>query len=187
MWLSKSRPMAKKKIVEPIQVKERPEPEGRGDWLYSCTSCGYQRKDSVSFNQPCPKCGGHGWLCHWLIKPQPTIKKSDNEASDQNNSNDRRCRKTLAPPIKRQADIMLPLNRKPFVAKRGSSRGLNPVLGRREIILPTDLIKRFADQGLGCKTIAIKLQDQGITVSHMTIQRRLQSKTGGNNVKNRKN
>jgi len=53
---------------------------------------------------------------------------------------------------------------------------LNPVLGRREIILPTDLINQLADQGLGCKAIAIKLQEQGFIISHMTIQRRLKAR-----------
>lgn len=154
-----------KKVEEP--VIERPEPEGQGDWLYTCIGCGYQLKARVDFNQPCPKCGGHRWMCHWLEMPRPTIKKSDNETPSQHNNNGTHRNKT-PDPIKRRTNILLPLNHKP--------RGLTPVLGRRETILPTDLINQLADQGLGCKAIAIKLREQGINISHMTIQRRLKTR-----------
>lgn len=167
--------MPRRKKIEPVVVIERPEPEGQGDWLYTCTDCGYQRKDSVTFNQPCPKCGGHGWMCQWLEMPRTANKKPEGGAADPKNNNGER-RGNKPDPIKGRADILLPLNRKPVASKRGNSRGLSPALGRPETILPTDLINRLADQGLGCKAIAIKLQEKGILISHMTIQRRLKAR-----------
>lgn len=167
--------MRKTKIAEPVQVKERPEPEGQGDWLYICVSCGYQRKADRTFWGNCPKCGDSRWSAYWLKMPRKTSEKSDNATPDQQNNKGQRCDKTTEP-IRRRSGILSPLKCRAEPPKTLKTEGLTPIPGRKETILPLDLINQLASQGLGCRAIADKLLEQGITVSYRTIQRRLQSK-----------
>ena len=164
--------MRKVKVQE-VQI-ERPEPEGQGDWLYTCTGCGYQRLAGVVFSQPCKKCGGHGWMCHWLKKFGEIPEKSVVIASVPDNNNGKACDKT-PDPIGRHDNVLSPLNHTDNVTERGNLKELTPTTGRPEIILPTEEIIQLASQGLGCRAIATKLlEEKGIVVSYRTIQRRLQ-------------
>jgi hypothetical protein len=46
--------------------------------------------------------------------------------------------------------------------------------GRKRIVLPESIIFSLADEGMGSKTIAARLRDQGITANYRTVARILQ-------------
>ena len=135
-------------------------------WLYVCITCGNRLTAGPGFQGSCPGCHGIRWLCHWLDKDTeraaPIVDK-------------------LPERTERGQDNLSPLKHTPVVVRtRDSERltlsstpGTSP--GRKETLLPVDLISRLASQGLGCKAISTKLLEQGIVVSYRTIQRRLQA------------
>ena len=118
------------------------------DWQYICIGCGEIVMAGADFAENCPKCHGSRWLCHWLKKDYSTRESGEVTAPGQ----------VITPPKE-----LLPLKR------HGNSTP-----GPKIPTIPDSLIKELASQGLGAKAITSRLAEQGIVVSHMTIQRRLQ-------------
>ena len=119
------------------------------DWEYRCINCGKVVTTGADFAGSCPECHGARWCCHWLSKDHNS-EESGGEITPG---------RILTPKTE-----LLPLN-----------RNGNSTPGPKIPAIPNGLIKELAGQGLGVKAIATKLAEQGIVVSHMTIQRRLQS------------
>lgn len=122
-------------------------------WRNSCVGCG-EVVITNGGDQPgqCPKCKGWAWLCHWVNPPakQSTTIKGESD-------------KGMTP-----GHIITPKTELLPLKPNGNSTP-----GPKIPTIPDGLIKELAGQGLGAKAIVSRLAEQGIVVSHMTIQRRL--------------
>ena len=123
------------------------------DWQYICIGCGKVVMAGADFAGSCPDCGGTRWCCHWF--------KDASKPSEAQEVGD----KPSAPMIP-QTDNMSQL----FV--EGQNNGRNKT-GPKPLPVE-DLVKKLAGQGLSSRMIAAKLNEQGISVSYKTIQRRIQ-------------
>ena len=134
------------------------------DWEYRCTSCGHQVTVGADFNEPCPSCGSHGWMCHWLKKPGATPGKSADNVSQARSSESQGWDKIFSEkyPVE---NLSQPENNKPGPKSRG---------------LPGDLINQLSQQGLSSRQIAADLGTRGFHISYKSIQRYLRrQKQGG--------
>ena len=140
------------------------------DWEYRCMDCPHVVLAGADFNEPCPKCGGHRWICHWLRRPGATAAKSADGAAQDNNCNNKGWDKT--PDDKTDSPPILSQPYKPVDGAQHQN-------GRRRRVVPGELITQLSQQGLSSREIAADLAARGFSMSYKSVQRYLRTRSQG--------
>ena len=155
------------------------------DWQYICTGCGHLVTAGADFSQPCPSCGGHGWICHWLKKPGPktvTFPENGKNCSDLTGksvggwSGEDNHKKEGWDRMSDAISDSQPILSQPDKPKNGIPANN----GRKQRPVPGDLINQLSQRGLSSRQIAADLAARGFHISYKSIQRYIKRQKQGN-------